>query len=378
MRCEESFGGGVGCDTGQDEVPVGIYTVSRLHQAGPATYSASSATAAGAAAAAAANAYYNALPRPASRQEYRVSNCVPASCVGTFVTIQFQRRQCADPNSNTTCTYGSWADMGDQKGATQAPGLACPSIVTMSGSVVPVKGADGKCPTGIYPPITDSDFATRADQPWASTPTERLAGDLVPLGVPIDHEFPSIQPIPTPSTTRETTNNPDGSTTVRDTSFPWVNIPDGYGWEPTVSTRTYPPGETPPPPSSSPLPGGSTTTGSPPAEREITCGLPGTPPCKIDETGTPTQAPPMPVPADIVEPLRDAAQNPTVPDTGWTWSFSLPSNCSVLSAGTFAGQAVSVDLCQYQDMIHSIVGIGWLIATVWACIAMVGRTLTTA
>jgi len=122
-------------------------------------------------------------------------------------------------------------------------------------------------------------------------------------------------------------------------------------------------------------PAGNTTgtTGTAaPAEMPQTCGYPGGPPCKIDETGTPTEAEPLPDPDVLFAPLHD---QPVVADPQWTWAFQFPSACSVLSVGTFGGKAVSLDLCKYQGTIHSIMSMVWLMLTVFLCIGLVSRTL---
>lgn len=111
-----------------------------------------------------------------------------------------------------------------------------------------------------------------------------------------------------------------------------------------------------------------------PAE-DLECGLPGYPPCKIDEQGTPPPEDPFEDPDEWFEPIRGVFDNPPTADTSWSWSFSLPSSCSVLTVGTFAGHTVTLDLCQWQPMIHSIVSMVWLIAGIWLGVGMVGRTL---
>jgi hypothetical protein len=123
--------------------------------------------------------------------------------------------------------------------------------------------------------------------------------------------------------------------------------------------------------------------GSTPIEVEIeTCGLPGKPPCKIDETGTPTPGDLNAAGTDARAEIDQAEQEGkgliegmaqrTDGKPQWTWSFALPSGCSPYPLEAFA---FSIDICQWQPMIHDLMSLVWIAATIWACVAMVGATL---
>jgi hypothetical protein len=47
---------------------------------------------------------------------------------------------------------------------------------------------------------------------------------------------------------------------------------------------------------------------------------------------------------------------------GWTWSFSLPTGCSAIAIG--GGFNMSLDVCQWQSMIHDLMSIAWILATI--------------
>lgn len=47
--------------------------------------------------------------------------------------------------------------------------------------------------------------------------------------------------------------------------------------------------------------------------------------------------------------------------TGWTWTFTLPTGCTPF---VMAGYGLSIDVCQFQPMIHDIMGLLWSLATI--------------
>lgn len=230
-----------------------------------------------------------------------------------------------------------------------------------------------KCTTvGPFPPADIVDVEARL-VPEVTNRRTTVIPDVV-ARTPVEINLPELDPVPAGIPQRETTTKPDGGTTVRDTVWTFGPRGDGgYDWSPTVTTRDYPPGETPPPPGE--ITDGTTTTGAPPSSEIVTCGLPNTPPCKIDENGTPSPEDPFEDPDSWFDPIRGVVENPQVADTSWSWAFALPTGCSVMTVGPFAGQAVSVDLCQYQPMIHDLLSMVWVAAGLWFAIGMVGRTL---
>lgn len=127
---------------------------------------------------------------------------------------------------------------------------------------------------------------------------------------------------------------------------------------------------------------GTGTVGAPPAGQEqAQCGAPGQPKCAIDETGTPTKAEGQDKYAEGVDALRDK-QKEQIDGAGqkakdsvgeWGFSFALPTGCTPL---TPEGYSITIDPCRWQGTVHDLMSMVWLIVTAWACIGMVGRTLS--
>jgi hypothetical protein len=114
------------------------------------------------------------------------------------------------------------------------------------------------------------------------------------------------------------------------------------------------------------------------------CGLPGKPPCKIDETGTPTPANMTEnmkaandsvgkawddIKAEMDKQTNDAATKKGILD--WGFNFALPTSCSTYPMFL----SVKIDFCEFQPIVHELMSLVWLGATLWICIGMVGTTL---
>lgn len=253
---------------------------------------------------------------------------------------------------------------------------------------------DQKCPTGTYTAQSPDQVRERIlAKGWAGAnpSTGQVLDEAVAAGgdVPNAQAAPSVtgpaQLTGAPTTTTETL--PDGTQrqTTQTTTYNFTYLGDTIQYTTTVvtTTTTTPPGGTPitetkvvaqPPPSGQV--GDPIIKPSEPVEVE-TCGLPGKPKCAIDETGTPPPDDPFKTaePSQWFAPLTGVITTPDVADTSWSWSFQLPSNCSVLNAGTFAGKPVLIDLCEYQPTIHDIMSLIWVGAGIWFAIGIVGRTL---
>lgn len=120
------------------------------------------------------------------------------------------------------------------------------------------------------------------------------------------------------------------------------------------------------------------TETAPATDQSITCGLPNTPPCKIDEEGTPQP------PEDdggagfelIFKPLVDCANDlegclPALPDLNLTFSF--PSTCRPIAIPAFQPYITSIDVCQWQPMIHDLMTLLWAAAGLFGAISIVSR-----
>lgn len=112
------------------------------------------------------------------------------------------------------------------------------------------------------------------------------------------------------------------------------------------------------------------------------CGLPGTPPCKLDESGTPTGDGAYTGATNGVTSNRDQAvqgindaAGASGKSTGWTFTFAFPSGCSEVPLAAFAPYLTGINVCSWQGVIHDLMSLVWLAATVFCCIGMVGRAV---
>lgn len=294
----------------------------------------------------------------------------------------------------TTCTVSvdSSVTHGISKTTTTTTSCVPPSVAG---------GPDGKCTTPEDNWVPEDDLGGRfldwRNQPgWPSAATDlELAKDIA------NYEGPN-EPIPAPAVSTEIENQPgsvpggskvstkvnaDGTKTQTTTTTTYNVTYNGDTYYVTTTTATTiqnfdqnddplgPPvteEETETPPAVDP---GVPTE---PVE-DLECGLPGYPPCKIDETGTPSS---VDVSQEAVNDSKaDALEAITglgnVQAPAWSWTFALPSGCTPIVIGPFAGHSVGVDLCEWQPMIHDIVSLIWIAAAIWGCVGLVGRTLST-
>lgn len=122
------------------------------------------------------------------------------------------------------------------------------------------------------------------------------------------------------------------------------------------------------------------TTGTPaPAPDPIkVCGLPDTPACKIDETGTPSgvgttfDAPKTELETAKTQAQTDisGAQNIAAPT--WSFTFALPTGCAPYATGL---RGFIMNICPFQPVIHDLLSMIWAASTAFALIGMVGRTI---
>lgn len=257
--------------------------------------------------------------------------------------------------------------------------LKCPDVVVNGVTLTPVKGPDGKCATNVYEPASEDHVAGRAEAYGDRSKAPLIVSDLDAAGHPIPHPVPVSDPVPDAVYgPRETTQHPDGSTTTRDPAWDLAPTPNGYGWTPRTITKDWPPGVTPSPPGE--VDGGTTTSGGSAPERDvITCGLPDTPACKIDETGTPSGSD-LPSPesavagakAGIMACISDPASCfPSLP--ALSWGFALPSSCGPVSIPAFAPWLTEVDICWLQPMFHDLMSVVWVLGGLFGAIGLFWR-----
>jgi hypothetical protein len=148
-------------------------------------------------------------------------------------------------------------------------------------------------------------------------------------------------PPPQKTTTTTNTTNPNGSTTQTSTT-----VDTGTGQTTSTST-TYPAGTTPPPPGTKVEPSDAGK-----GDNDAHCGAAGQPPCKIDETGTPTDG-------DLSEQHQafdQAAQarvdaitaigSQQVTELPWLWNPQFPTgSCTALDISLPGDRGGVLDWC---------------------------------
>lgn len=269
-------------------------------------------------------------------------------------------------------------------------------------NLVGVRRTSLVCPTGQSPLWRDTTKCTSIPSAWSPTPPEtadpwfedrmvskgtapEVLRKLQDEGVGVDApDGWSVDPTPPVYRDRSSTTNPDGSVTVRDrfdvptwTPGTLSNPPEGR-WQEREETRTYPPGTAPPalgtpPPSTSP----PTVITEKPTEIK-TCGLPGTPPCKIDETGTPDgQGMAVPDVGAVMAPILACVSNPagclpTLP--ALNWSFAMPTACGPIPLPAFQAWGLgTIDICRFQSTFHDLMSMVWVIGGLFGAIGLFWR-----
>lgn len=130
---------------------------------------------------------------------------------------------------------------------------------------------------------------------------------------------------------------------------------------------------------------GPKTSTTPDDGEDLECGLPGTPACKIDETGTPDPISETQAQQDADNALSDTKQFfdglqtalPELPSLNWT--FSLPTGCSTIDMPGFSADVPSlgsINMCQYQPMVHDLMSMIWAGVGLFVAIGMVFKEST--
>lgn len=125
-------------------------------------------------------------------------------------------------------------------------------------------------------------------------------------------------------------------------------------------------------------PSSGNTTAPPTGEEQAACGAPGQPPCRIDETGTPSSKD-----YNAETSALETAKNDILTEigktrtgSGFTWTFALPTGCTPLVINAFSSEingGLSIDICEWQPMIHDLMSMLWIAATIFALWGMASR-----
>jgi len=224
--------------------------------------------------------------------------------------------------------------------------------------------------------LTELQDAIAAKSGWPDSsaitrvlPEAIAAGNPLPMPTPYEITGPASVPLSPTVTTW-----PDGS---KVTDTPQKNIQYGPNsvtvTETSTKTTTSPEGVT--------SAVSTTTTNDPlpkPEEAKDSCGLPDTPLCAVDGSGTPTAEE---LPNDQAEkslnPVKDFLQNPfdVIPRLPTiNWAFALPTACGVVPLPAFAPFVTGVDVCQFQPMFHEIMSVVWMLGALFGAISLFMRS----
>jgi hypothetical protein len=122
----------------------------------------------------------------------------------------------------------------------------------------------------------------------------------------------------------------------------------------------------------------STSTSKPEIQDFKVCGLPDTPACRLDETGTQkdlgTSYDKSKSEIDVVVQQSNSAITgaSSITAPSWTFSFLFPTGCTPYVTGL---RGVVLDVCRFKSTIHDLMSMIWSAVTVFCIIGMVGRTI---
>jgi len=230
-------------------------------------------------------------------------------------------------------------------------------------------------------PSTAQEFADAiaAKSGWPATSAINRAindaiasGETIPLPQPSQITGPASVPL-----SPKVVQNPDGTTT---TTTPSKSITYGPNTvnvtNNTTSIVTNAAGQ--------PV---ATTATAAPADMPETCGYPGGPPCKIDETGTPEKAAekvynPL---ADAVKASKDSGTDKMAGTSdksglfsGWTMFWSAPAvvQCAPYQLPNWNGQSMgALDPCGVVDGVRTIMAYIWSLAGLFMCLGFVRESI---
>ena len=202
-------------------------------------------------------------------------------------------------------------------------------------------------------------------------------------GVKVQKTTVSADPVVTPANGQKTITtekivNADGTTstkeTTKQTSYQVQPSDDGLVKVTPVTTTTVKiDGQEVPEL-------GKTEQGKPIEQQDIeTCGLPNTPPCKINEEGTP-EAQQDTHKKDVDDALADLKRLSTNPATFWPtfpqirWDFALPTGCAAISIPAFSPFLQEIDVCQFQPIFHDIMSAVWVLGGLFGAISIFWRS----
>jgi len=125
-------------------------------------------------------------------------------------------------------------------------------------------------------------------------------------------------------------------------------------------------------------PNGTGASGDPKPAKDP-CGIPGSAPCKLDESGTPNGTGAFNGATSALDALGqsaidgvNSAAGASGKETSWGFGFALPTACTPLE---MAGYDLSLNVCRFQPVIHDLMSLVWIATALWLIIGMVGRAI---
>ncbi|MEO8059058.1 MAG: hypothetical protein ABI671_12085 [Burkholderiales bacterium] len=368
VRCKALGAGATGCDDGADRETITDWTAS-----GTNFTNGQPQTANGSSAEAACNALWPKLGGTTNQgggatntQTFSDRGTTP---LGPCLGARF---------SHDVAGNGSVYDSGPfnvSYGVAQAARQQCPASVDASNPANSIPagqpvGIDGKCATGRYSPKSAAEVAAKVGQVVDAALRANALKEALDAGGRVVAQ-PGVLTGPAsltgdPETVRVT--GPNGVTTT--TTTPRTR----FGYDGETITATDDPIRTTVDPD-----GTTTTTEGTPEKIDIeTCGLPGKPPCKIDETGTPTQPPTPPDTPDKLKTddaaKRDAAIS-SIQDPGFGW-IGAPAiaQCTPFDWPAM-GHTYTLDPCGPMEQIRGVMAYVWALFGAWWCFGLVRKTV---
>lgn len=322
---------------------------------------------------------------PASYRESNISMNDCATKVASWVSsVVPAGAPCYASGLSITCTGPGYGYFGMAVGVTPLAG---------SGSVCPVgvRGFDGRCASGNFDPASNEQIRAKLTDYPSIAPQVRDASDDILRrgfdgGLDLSGAFDNPPVVTGPpkvigSPTTTTSTQPDGTPGPTTTTTPEASITyegPSFTWNTTTTTTTT---------------NGGTTTTTGPAQKIETCGLPGTPACKIDEEGTPDPASLGTTPSREVGPLTPAvnehankinevAGSIVTPSFGF---FGAPpvAECTPFEfperPGPTGGviQLPPIDPCGVVGGVRGVMAFLWALAGGWLIISMIRRAVGT-
>lgn len=232
--------------------------------------------------------------------------------------------------------------------------------------------------TPVYEPTPETEWDKLRAVPVPDQVTRTL-DDVSPLPQALPEMQPTTVPTGSPQAIPDTTPQQYRQPVSDIVPRPTTQEPWRYDEQPRDVIGTDPVGL--PDPVATPGATGGTAGEQEPIEL---CGLPGTPPCKIDEAGTAEPDTSVDIDADVSnaqKPLDDLIADPdsVLPAfPSLSWNFSLPTGCAVIDIAAFAPYLTGIDICQFQPLFHDIMSMVWVLGGLFGAISMFWRnTLAT-